>query len=260
MRRRGARSRTRSRRRWSIFTARTNSICSRGNVRTGRRLSRLRRQRARRDRRRRRTCGSSRARSARSLRRRCTRTRCRSFAIVPVISRSAGRTRAAAASRFPPCAQSRDAAVDYLRLPEGRRVHPYAITVHLAEREAAWVAQHQIVQTDRSAGPAQYPTARAAATAKTSSACAGSARRNSRLRRSIRAGAGRAIFHRIPAASSIPTCRWSRIAESPDGRPMPRQMSPRQRARRLTRALQAFRCSLKNAIVRDHASLAAASS
>jgi phenylacetate-CoA ligase len=37
--------------------------------------------------------------------------------------------------------------VDYLRLPEGRRVHPYAITVHLAEREAAWVAQHQIVQT-----------------------------------------------------------------------------------------------------------------
>jgi hypothetical protein len=37
--------------------------------------------------------------------------------------------------------------VDYLRLPKGRRVHPYAITVHLAEREAAWVAQHQIVQT-----------------------------------------------------------------------------------------------------------------
>ena len=37
--------------------------------------------------------------------------------------------------------------VDYLRLPQGRRVHPYAITVHLAEREAAWVAQHQIVQT-----------------------------------------------------------------------------------------------------------------
>ena len=37
--------------------------------------------------------------------------------------------------------------VDYLRLPEGHRVHPYAITVHLAEREAAWVAQHQIVQT-----------------------------------------------------------------------------------------------------------------
>jgi phenylacetate-CoA ligase len=37
--------------------------------------------------------------------------------------------------------------VDYLRLPEGRCVHPYAITVHLAERESAWVAQHQIVQT-----------------------------------------------------------------------------------------------------------------
>jgi phenylacetate-CoA ligase len=37
--------------------------------------------------------------------------------------------------------------VDYLRLSEGRRVHPYAITVHLAEREAAWVAQHQVVQT-----------------------------------------------------------------------------------------------------------------
>ena len=37
--------------------------------------------------------------------------------------------------------------VDYLRLPKGRRVHPYAITVHLAERESAWVAQHQIVQT-----------------------------------------------------------------------------------------------------------------
>ena len=37
--------------------------------------------------------------------------------------------------------------VDYLRLPKGRRVHPYAITVHLAEREAAWVEQHQIVQT-----------------------------------------------------------------------------------------------------------------
>jgi phenylacetate-CoA ligase len=38
-------------------------------------------------------------------------------------------------------------AVDYLCLPEGRRVHPYAITIHLAEREAAWVAQHQIVQS-----------------------------------------------------------------------------------------------------------------
>lgn len=37
--------------------------------------------------------------------------------------------------------------VDYLRLPHGRRVHPYAITVHLAEREAAWVAQHRIVQS-----------------------------------------------------------------------------------------------------------------
>ncbi len=38
-------------------------------------------------------------------------------------------------------------AVDYLRLPGGRRVHPYAITGHLAEREAGWVAQHQVVQT-----------------------------------------------------------------------------------------------------------------
>jgi phenylacetate-CoA ligase len=38
--------------------------------------------------------------------------------------------------------------VDYLRLPEGRSVHPYAITVHLAEREASWVLQHQVVQTD----------------------------------------------------------------------------------------------------------------
>jgi phenylacetate-CoA ligase len=39
-------------------------------------------------------------------------------------------------------------AADYLKLPGGRRVHPYAITGHLAEREAAWVSQHQIVQTD----------------------------------------------------------------------------------------------------------------
>ncbi|MEP6997397.1 MAG: AMP-binding protein [Betaproteobacteria bacterium] len=37
---------------------------------------------------------------------------------------------------------------DYLSLPGGRRVHPYAITGHLAEREAQWVAQHQIVQTE----------------------------------------------------------------------------------------------------------------
>jgi phenylacetate-CoA ligase len=39
-------------------------------------------------------------------------------------------------------------AADYLTLPGGRRVHPYAITGHLAEREATWVSQHQIVQTD----------------------------------------------------------------------------------------------------------------
>lgn len=38
-------------------------------------------------------------------------------------------------------------AVDYLLLPNGRRVHPYAITVALAEREAEWVSQHQVVQT-----------------------------------------------------------------------------------------------------------------
>jgi phenylacetate-CoA ligase len=55
-------------------------------------------------------------------------------------------------------------AVDYLRLPGGRRVHPYAITVYLAEREAAWVAQHQIVQCDPSyvrlnVQPARTPTA-----------------------------------------------------------------------------------------------------
>jgi len=55
-------------------------------------------------------------------------------------------------------------AVDYLRLAGGRRVHPYAITVHLAEREAAWVAQHQIVQADLShvrlnIQPARTPTA-----------------------------------------------------------------------------------------------------
>jgi phenylacetate-CoA ligase len=55
-------------------------------------------------------------------------------------------------------------AVDYLRLPGGRRVHPYAITVYLAEREAAWVAQHQIVQADLShvrlsIQPARAPTA-----------------------------------------------------------------------------------------------------
>jgi phenylacetate-CoA ligase len=35
---------------------------------------------------------------------------------------------------------------DYLRLPGGRRIHPYAITGHLAEREAEWVWQHQLVQ------------------------------------------------------------------------------------------------------------------
>ena len=39
-------------------------------------------------------------------------------------------------------------AADYLKLPEGRRVHPYSITGHLAEHEAAWVSQHQIVQLD----------------------------------------------------------------------------------------------------------------
>ena len=39
-------------------------------------------------------------------------------------------------------------AADYLTLAGGRRVHPYAITATLAEREAAWVAQHQIVQID----------------------------------------------------------------------------------------------------------------
>lgn len=38
--------------------------------------------------------------------------------------------------------------VDYLKLPGGRRVHPYLITRHLAEREASWVSQHQIVQID----------------------------------------------------------------------------------------------------------------
>jgi phenylacetate-CoA ligase len=55
-------------------------------------------------------------------------------------------------------------AVDYLRLPGGRRVHPYAITGYLAEREAAWVSQHQIVQADLShvqlnIQPARTPTA-----------------------------------------------------------------------------------------------------
>ncbi|MGH8713787.1 MAG: phenylacetate--CoA ligase family protein [Casimicrobiaceae bacterium] len=38
-------------------------------------------------------------------------------------------------------------AVDYLHLPEGRRLHPYAVTGHLAEREAEWISQHQLVQT-----------------------------------------------------------------------------------------------------------------
>ncbi len=38
--------------------------------------------------------------------------------------------------------------VEYLRLPDGRRIHPYVITRWLAEREADWVSQHQIVQTD----------------------------------------------------------------------------------------------------------------
>lgn len=38
--------------------------------------------------------------------------------------------------------------VDYLHLPGGRRVHPYVITRWIAEREADWVFQHQIVQTE----------------------------------------------------------------------------------------------------------------
>jgi phenylacetate-CoA ligase len=38
-------------------------------------------------------------------------------------------------------------AAESLRLPGGRRVHPYRITGLLAEREAAWVAQHQLVQS-----------------------------------------------------------------------------------------------------------------
>lgn len=38
-------------------------------------------------------------------------------------------------------------AAESLRLPDGRRVHPYRITGALAERDADWVAQHQLVQT-----------------------------------------------------------------------------------------------------------------
>ncbi|HKW81237.1 MAG TPA: AMP-binding protein [Casimicrobiaceae bacterium] len=37
-------------------------------------------------------------------------------------------------------------AADYLRLSDGRRVHPYAITGTLADRESDWVRQHQLVQ------------------------------------------------------------------------------------------------------------------
>jgi phenylacetate-CoA ligase len=36
--------------------------------------------------------------------------------------------------------------VHYLRLPGGRRVHPFTITSPLSTREAAWMRQHQIVQ------------------------------------------------------------------------------------------------------------------
>ncbi len=36
---------------------------------------------------------------------------------------------------------------DQLRLPGGRRVHPYLITSPLSEHESAWIGQHQIVQT-----------------------------------------------------------------------------------------------------------------
>ena len=38
-------------------------------------------------------------------------------------------------------------AADYLRLPDGRCVHPYAITGVLADRESEWIRQHQLVQT-----------------------------------------------------------------------------------------------------------------
>lgn len=37
--------------------------------------------------------------------------------------------------------------LDYLRLPGGRRVHPYLITSPLSAHEAAWIRQHQVVQT-----------------------------------------------------------------------------------------------------------------
>jgi len=37
--------------------------------------------------------------------------------------------------------------IHYLRLPGGRRVHPFTITSPLSAREAGWMRQHQIVQT-----------------------------------------------------------------------------------------------------------------
>ncbi|MGH8851828.1 MAG: phenylacetate--CoA ligase family protein [Casimicrobiaceae bacterium] len=39
-------------------------------------------------------------------------------------------------------------ATDYLRLPGGRCVHPFVITGYVAEREAGWVSQLQLVETD----------------------------------------------------------------------------------------------------------------
>jgi phenylacetate-CoA ligase len=52
---------------------------------------------------------------------------------------------------------------DYLRLPGGRRVHPYAITAQLADREGAWVSQHQLVQTTPAGVLLRLRTARQAA-------------------------------------------------------------------------------------------------
>ena len=51
---------------------------------------------------------------------------------------------------------------DYLRLPGGRRMHPYAITAQLADREGAWVTQHQLVQMAATEVVLQLRTARPA--------------------------------------------------------------------------------------------------
>ena len=153
-------------------------------------------------------------------------------------------------------------AVGYLKLPGGRRVHPYAITGHLAEREATWVSQHQIVQIDMRHVRLNMLAARAPTSDDLD-----------RVRKLAGGILGPDVrfelapvdrFPPHPAENSIPICRKPIPGRT---RPLPRRSRGAHPAGLNRRAgdvagprRQPFRFSLKNASVRDQASLAAASS